>query len=95
MTATQADEILLHVSWHILNSVQIFLLASASTEQKPSLLLKVLSKSRGSCPIQAAPSHRKAVPRIGHLVSAVTGELNRSSLVMLRQLLGSGNFHEY
>lgn len=46
----QAAKILPYVSHHILNSVEIFLLASASMDQKPSLLLKVPSKSRGFCP---------------------------------------------
>lgn len=46
----RAAKILPNVSQHILNSVPIFLLASAGTDQKPSLLLKVLSKSRDFCP---------------------------------------------
>lgn len=50
MTVMQAAKILPDVSQHILNSVQIFLLALAGTDQKPSLMLKLLSKSRSFCP---------------------------------------------
>lgn len=44
--------------------------------------------------IWAAPSHRKAVPRTGCFVSAVTGMWNRISLVALQKPLRPGNFQE-